>query len=84
MEAMHAAFRRENKEADFDWDGVYGGGFDAIGFTTLQAVVPVLGGGAAALEEDTAVGAAVTVELATAAAAAAAAACVDAAEPTAG
>ena len=84
LEAMHAAFRRENKEADFDWDGVYGGGFDAIGFTTLQAVVPVLGGGAAALEEDTAVSAAVTVELATAAAAAAAAACVDAAEPTAG
>ena len=86
LEAMHSAFRQENKEADFDWDGVYGGGFDAIGFTTLQAVVPVLGGGAAALEEDNAVGAAaaaVTVELAAAATAAATAARVDAAEPTA-
>lgn len=37
MEAMIIAFGKENHDADFDWDGGYGGGFNVVNLVNDQA-----------------------------------------------
>lgn len=36
-ERLIRAFGQENRETEFDWDGVYGGGFDVVNFVTAQS-----------------------------------------------
>ncbi|KAL2218359.1 hypothetical protein M432DRAFT_546439 [Thermoascus aurantiacus ATCC 26904] len=36
-ERLIRAFGRENHDTDFDWDAVYGGGFDVVNFVTRSA-----------------------------------------------
>ena len=33
---MIHAFGKENQMSDFDWDGVYGGGFDVLHFSVRE------------------------------------------------
>ncbi|KAJ5793424.1 hypothetical protein N7457_000023 [Penicillium paradoxum] len=35
-ERLIAAFGQENRETEFDWDAVYGGGFDVVNFVTAS------------------------------------------------
>lgn len=42
-EALIRAFGAENQTTDFDWDAVYGGGFDVVNFVTTSAAKLVLG-----------------------------------------
>ncbi|RAL08915.1 isochorismatase family protein family [Aspergillus homomorphus CBS 101889] len=42
-ERMIRAFGQENHATDFDWDGVYGGGFDVVNFVTATTAKLVLG-----------------------------------------
>lgn len=38
------AFGQENHATDFDWDGVYGSGFDVVNFVTASTAQLILGG----------------------------------------
>ena len=39
-ERLLAAFGAENHQSEFDWDGVYGGGFDVLHFAAAAATAP--------------------------------------------
>lgn len=43
-ERLIQAFGRENRDSDFDWDAVYGGGFDVVNFVTPAVARVVLSG----------------------------------------
>ncbi|KKA23257.1 Isochorismatase family protein family, partial [Rasamsonia emersonii CBS 393.64] len=43
-ERLIQAFGRENRDTDFDWDAVYGGGFDVVNFVTPAVARLVLSG----------------------------------------
>jgi glutathione S-transferase len=40
---MVRAFGEENRSSDFDWEAVYGGGFDVVNFVTAMTIKLVLG-----------------------------------------
>lgn len=42
-ERMVRAFGEENRSSDFDWEAVYGGGFDVVNFVTAMTIKLVLG-----------------------------------------
>lgn len=43
-ERLIRAFGQENRETEFDWDAVYGGGFDVVNFVTAETAGLVLSG----------------------------------------
>lgn len=43
-ERLIRAFGKENHSTEFDWDGVYGGGFDGVNFVTAESAQLILSG----------------------------------------
>ncbi|RJE21670.1 isochorismatase family [Aspergillus sclerotialis] len=43
-EEMIRAFGQENRSTEFDWDGVYGAGFDVVNFVTTETAQLILSG----------------------------------------